>query len=77
MPLKMDPTKSVLSATKAGSSAIRGIIELRVKQNTPSNITLKVNSHECSVDLKKDLGVEKLFNKMSFDRQILLAIQFI
>lgn len=26
---------------------------------------------------KKDLGVEQLFNKMSFDRQILLAIQFI
>ena len=33
--------------------------------------------HECSVDLKKDLGVEQLFNKISFDRQILLAIQFI
>ena len=55
----------------------RGIIELRVTQNTPSNITFKVNSHECSVDLKRDLGVEQLFNKMSFDRQILLAIQFI
>lgn len=26
---------------------------------------------------KKDLGVEQLFNTMSFDRQILLAIQFI
>lgn len=51
--------------------------DLRVTQNTLSNITLKVNSHECSVDLKKDLGVEQLFNKMSFDRQILLAIQFI
>ena len=33
--------------------------------------------HECSVDLKKDLGVEQLFNKMLFDRQISLAIQFI
>ena len=26
---------------------------------------------------KKDLAVEQLFNKMSFDRHILLAIQFI
>lgn len=55
----------------------RGTTELRVNQNSPSKIMLQVKSHGCSVDFKKDLGLERLFKNVSFERQILLAIKFI
>ena len=55
----------------------RGTTELRVNQNSPSEITLQVKSHGCSVDLKKDLGLERSFKNVSFERQILLALKFI
>ena len=55
----------------------RGTTELRVNQISPSEITLQVKSHGCSVDLRKDLGLERLFKNVSFERQISLAIKFI
>ena len=55
----------------------RGTTELRVNQISPSEITLQVKSHGCSVDFKKDLGLERFLKKLSFERQILLAIKFI
>ena len=55
----------------------RGTTELRVNQISPSEITLQVKSHGCSIDLKKDLGLERLFKNVSFEMQISLAIKFI
>ena len=55
----------------------RGTTELRVNQISPSEITLQVKSHGCSVNLKRDFGLERLFKNMLFERQISLAIKFI
>ena len=55
----------------------RGTTELKVINKTPQEITLQVKSHGCSVDLKKDCGLEGILNSMPVEKQILLAVNYI
>lgn len=55
----------------------RGTTELRITGKIPHEITLQVRSHGCSVDLKKDCGLEGLLSSMPVEEQIMLAIKFI
>ena len=54
----------------------RGTTELKVINKTPQEITLQVKSHGCSVDLKKDCGLEGILNSMPVEKQIVLAVNY-